>query len=216
MATGDEEDAPARKSRPERVPSLVDGKPTEGAQRTGFVHVYFGGGKGKTTASIGLAVRAAGAGKRVLYVAFDKGFDPERGEHYSERKILRRIPEIDLRPTGCERIRADGTFRFGVEAQDLAEARRGLDEARSGIESQSYDLIVLDEALGALAYGLVEEKDILAILDAQDASGRHAELVLTGHKLTDAIKERADLVTQMTKVKHYYDRGVPARVGIEF
>jgi cob(I)alamin adenosyltransferase len=198
-----------------REPSLVGGKPTEGAQRTGFVHVYYGGGKGKTTAAIGLAVRAAGAGKRVLLVQFDKGFDKDRGEHYSERRVLRAIPEIDLRPTGMERIRADGTFRFGVEPDDLAEARRGLAEAKAGIESLRYDLVILDEALGALAYGLLDEKDILAILDAHEASGRHAELVLTGHKLTDAIKERADLVTRMEKVKHYFDKGVPARVGIE-
>lgn len=204
------------KPRKKREPSLVGGKPTAEARRTGFVHVYYGGGKGKTTAAIGLAVRAAGAGKRVRFIQFDKGFDPERGEHYSERKVLRRIPEIELTPTGCERIRADGTFRFGVEPADLAEARRGLAEARAALAGGGYDLVILDEALGALAYGLVLEADILALLDAHEQSGRRAELVLTGHKLTPTIKERADLVTRMEKVKHYFDQGVPARVGIEF
>jgi cob(I)alamin adenosyltransferase len=203
-------------ARPEREPSLVGGKPTPEAQRTGFVHVYYGGGKGKTTAAIGLAVRAAGAGKRVKIVQFDKGHDPERGEHYSERRVLRAIPGIELAPTGCERIRADGTFRFGVEPADLAEAHRGLDEARRALASPEWDLVILDEALGALAYGLLEEKDILALLDAHAAAGRRAELVLTGHKLTDAIKDRADLVTRMEKVKHYFDQGTPARLGIEF
>jgi cob(I)alamin adenosyltransferase len=182
----------------------------------GFVHVYYGGGKGKTTAAIGLAVRAAGAGKRVAFIQFDKGFDPERGEHYSERKVLRAIPGVTLIPTGCERIRADGTFRFGVTEPDLAEARRGLAEARKAIEALSYDLVVLDEALGALAYGLVEEADMVSLLDLHARGGKRAELVLTGHKLPDEVLARADLVTQMKKVKHYFDQGVAAREGIEF
>jgi len=183
---------------------------------SGFVHVYYGGGKGKTTSSIGLAVRAAGAGMRVLFLQFDKGFDKERGEHYSERKMLRRISEITLFPTGCERMRADGTFRFGVMPEDLAEAKRGLDEARRAVASRDFELVILDEALGALAYGLVEEADIIAILDAHEAAGRPCELVLTGHKLPESVKTRADLVTHVQKVKHYFDKGVPARVGIEF
>lgn len=202
--------------RKERAPSLVDGKPTEAARARGYVHVYYGGGKGKTTAAIGLAVRAAGAGDRVAFIQLDKGFDPERGEHYSERKALRRIPEIVLFPTGRERILADGTFRFGVEPEDRAEARRALEEAKRALLSGEYGVVILDEALGALAYGLLEEKDILDLLDAHEAAGRKSELVLTGHKLTEAIKMRADLVTRMEKVKHYFDEGVPARVGIEF
>ena len=199
-----------------REPSLVEGKPTEGARARGYVQAYYGGGKGKTTAAIGAAVRAAGAGDRVAFIQLDKGFDEKRGEHYSERHILRRIPEIALEPTGRERIRADGTFRFGVEPEDLAEARRGLDLAKKALLSGEYGLVILDEALGALAYGLLEEKDILDLLDAHEAAGRRSELILTGHKLTDAIKDRADLVTRMEKVKHYFDKGVPARLGIEF
>ncbi len=199
-----------------REPSLVDGKPTEGARALGYVHVYYGGGKGKTTAAIGLAVRAAGAGRRVLFVQLDKGFDPARGEHYAERRILRQIPEIDLRPTGVERINPDGTFRFGVEPADREEARRALEIAKEGVSGGRYDVVIVDEALGALAYKLIEEKDVLEILDAHEKAGRRCELVLTGHKLTEAIKARADLVTRMEKVKHYFDRGVPARLGIEF
>lgn len=180
------------------------------------VHVYYGGGKGKTTSAIGLAVRAAGARQRVLFLQFDKGHDPERAEHYSERRILRQIPEIRLIPTGCERIRPDGTFRFGVTEPDLAEARRGLNEALAAVASSDYDLVILDEALGALAYGLVTEEDIVAILDAHEEAGRPCELVLTGHKLPESVKTRADLVTHVQKVKHYFDKGVPAREGIEF
>ena len=113
--------------------------------------------------------RAAGAGKRVLFLQFDKGFDPARGEHYAERKILRKIPEITVFPTGCERMRADGTFRFGVEPEDLAESARGLAEARRAVASKDFDLVILDEALGALAYGLLQEDEIVSVLDAYDA-----------------------------------------------
>lgn len=203
------------RERRERRPSLVDGQPTEDARRTGFIHVYYGGGKGKTTSAIGLAVRAAGAGRRVAFIQFDKGHDAERGEHYAERAILRQVGAIDLQPTGCERIRSDGSFRFGVEPEDRAEAERALGLAREAL-SGGYDLVVLDEALAALAYKLVEERELLELLEAHEAAGRPCELVLTGHKLPEAIKERADLVTHMRKVKHYFDKGVPARLGIEF
>lgn len=182
-----------------------------------YLHVYYGGGKGKTTAAIGLAVRAAGAGQRVLFLQFDKGFDPERGEHYAERKVLRGIAGIALFPTGRERMRPDGTFRFGVEPGDLEEAGRGLAEARRAVGAGGgHDLVVLDEALGALAYGLLDEAAILSVIDAWDAAGRPCELVLTGHKLPESVKARADLVTHVQKVKHYFDQGVPAREGIEF
>lgn len=202
---------------PDAAPAAAPGAaPRAEGRAQGFIHVYYGGGKGKTTSAIGLAVRAAGAGKRVLFLQFDKGFDPARGEHYSERRILRQVQEIRLFPTGCERMRADGTFRFGVTPEDLAEARRGLAEARRAAASTDYDLVILDEALGALAYGLLEEADLLAVLDAHAAAGRPCELVLTGHKLPESIRTRADLVTHVQKVKHYFDKGVPARVGIEF
>jgi cob(I)alamin adenosyltransferase len=199
-----------------REASLLDGEPTEAARALGYVQVYYGGGKGKTTAAIGLTIRALGSGRRVCFIQFDKGFDPEQGEHYSERKVLRGIEGLRLEPTGCERIRPDGTFRFGVEERDLAEARRGLELARRAVTGGACDVVVLDELLGALAYDLVTEEDVLGILRAHEEAGRVCELVLTGHKLTDAIADRADLVTHMRKRKHYFDKGVPARVGIEF
>ncbi|MFC1706862.1 cob(I)yrinic acid a,c-diamide adenosyltransferase, partial [Planctomycetota bacterium] len=195
------------------IPS--ENRPAEAACGGRFVHAYYGGGKGKTTAAIGLAVRAAGAGLKVAFLQFDKGWDRERGEHYAERAILRSIPGIELVVTGCGRIREDGTFRFGVEAADRLEAERALTESQA-LLSGGYDLVVLDEALAALAYGLVTEEELLGILEAHAAAGRPCELVLTGHKLPESIKSRADLVTHMRKVKHYFDNGVAARPGIEF
>lgn len=177
-------------------------------------HVYYGYGKGKTTCCIGLAIRALGAEKRVALVQFDKGYDGEH-EHYSERHVLRRLEGIELHPTGCERMRPDGSFRFGVEQQDLDEAKRGFTIAEDLIRNGVQDLLILDEVLATVAYDLAEESDVTALLDAYDAD-RRCELVLSGHKVWDELVERVDLVTEMRKVKHYYAKGTPARLGIEF
>ena len=178
------------------------------------LHVYYGFGKGKTTACVGLAVRAVGAGKRVAIVQFDKGYDGET-EHYSERHVLRGLERVELFPTGCERMMPDGDFRFSADEQDLKEAQRGLSIAHERLKSGDQDLLILDEILAAVAYDLLEQKDVTGLLDAYDAR-RTCELVLSGHKVWDALVERADLVTEMRKVKHYYGKGTPARKGIEF
>ncbi len=188
--------------------------PAHGEERVHQVHVYYGFGKGKTTCCIGLAIRAAGAGKKVALVQFDKGYDGET-EHYSERHVLRRIDGIDLHPTGCERMMPDGSFRFGAEPRDIEEARRGLATARLRLRKGAQDLLILDEILAAAAYGLLRPEDVMCLLDLYDED-RRCELVLSGHKVWDALVERVDLVTEMRKVKHYYARGVPAREGIEF
>jgi cob(I)alamin adenosyltransferase len=147
-------------------------------------------------------------------VQFDKGYDGEH-EHYSERHLLRRLEGIDLYPSGCERMLSDGTFRFGVEEGDLKEAGRGLEIAERLIRAGEQDLLILDEVLAAVAYDLLRQEDVMRLLDLYDA-GRRCELVLSGHKVWEALVERADLVTEMRKVKHYYAKGTPARAGIEF
>jgi len=195
-----------------RTPRVIP--PARDGEKVHQVHVYYGYGKGKTTCCVGLAVRALGAGRRVALVQFDKGYDGEH-EHYSERHILRGLKGIDLYPTGCERMRTDGSFRFGVEEGDLKEAGRGLEVAGRLIREGGQDLLILDEVLAAVAYGLLGQGDVMGLLDLYDAD-RRCELVLSGHKVWDALVERADLVTEMRKVKHYYARGTPARPGIEF
>jgi cob(I)alamin adenosyltransferase len=178
------------------------------------LHVYYGFGKGKTTACMGLALRALGAAKRVAIVQFDKGYDGEV-EHYSERHILRTLEGITLFPTGCERMMPNGDFRFGAEPQDLAEAQRGLQLSRDAVTSGTADVVILDEILAAAAFDLLEQNEVEALLDVYDAD-RKCELVLSGHKVWDGLVERADLVTEMRKVKHYYAKGTPARLGIEY
>jgi cob(I)alamin adenosyltransferase len=163
---------------------------------------------------VGLCVRALGHGWRVALVQFDKGFDG-RNEHYAERRTLRKLEGIDLFPTGCERMNPDGTFRFGAEPRDVEEARRGLGAAEQAIRSGEYRLVVLDEALSAVMVGLFPEAEVMRLVDLHAADPR-AELVLTGWNAWPGLVERADLVTEMRKVKHYYDAGLGARPGIEF
>ena len=188
--------------------------PSEGGVGDSQIHIYYGYGKGKTTCCVGLAIRSLGAGKRVALVQFDKGYDGEK-EHYSERHILRQLDGIELYPTGCERMLPDGSFRFGAEPQDVEEARRGMAIARRLVVEGEQDILILDEVLAAVAYELLVQQDVMDLLDVYSAD-RRCELVLSGHQVWLELVERADLVTEMRKVKHYFGNGVPARPGIEF
>ncbi|MCX6166192.1 MAG: cob(I)yrinic acid a,c-diamide adenosyltransferase [Ignavibacteriae bacterium] len=181
-------------------------------------HIYYGYGKGKTTSAIGLAVRASGAGKKVVIIQFDKGYDG-KNEHYSERIILRKLKDIgypiEIYATGCERMNADGTFRFKNTKDDLVEAKKGLKLAKEFISKGKQDLLILDEAIAAVAYNLLDKKDIEELIELFKKNKRF-ELVMTGHKLWSGLEEKVDLITEMKKVKHYFDKGIPARAGIEY
>lgn len=163
---------------------------------------------------MGLCVRALGHGWRVALVQFDKGYDGTN-EHYAERRTLRRLPGIDLHPTGCERMNPDGTFRFGAEPRDIEEAKRGLRIAADLLRVGGHRLVVLDEVLSAVMVGLFGKDEVMALLDLH-ANNPVAEVVLTGWNAWPELIERADLVTEMRKVKHYYDAGLGARPGIEY
>ena len=182
------------------------------------LHVYYGYGKGKTTSTLGLAVRAIGAGKKVIIIQFDKGYDGEN-EHYSERHILRKLKElgyqVEIYPTGCERMNPDGTFRFNNTPSDFDEAKRGLKLAEDLITGGDMDLLILDEAIAAAAYNLLKKEEIENLINLYKRNKRF-ELIMTGHKIWKFIEENADLITEMRKVKHYFDKGIPAREGIEF
>lgn len=179
----------------------------------GKLQIYTGEGKGKTTASMGLALRAAGAGLNVAFIQFDKGYSNQ--EHYAERNSLRLIPRIDLYPTGCERIGGDGKFRFGVLPEDRAEAERALRIVSKIIAERKHQVVILDEINVALHIGLVTMEEVLGII-ALHAADPYFELLMTGRYAKPEVMERADLVTEMTKVKHYFDQGLFARRGIEF
>ena len=168
----------------------------------GFVQVYTGDGKGKTTAALGLALRAAGAGLRVYFGQFIKNAD------YSEIKALARFADcITVRQFGR------GCFLLTEPApEDRAAARRALDAIGLALVSGDYDLVIADEANVAVALGLIEPDDLVSLIDLRP---EQVELVLTGRGAPEAVLARADLVTEMRCVRHYYDRGVLARPGIE-
>ncbi len=168
----------------------------------GYVQVYTGDGKGKTTAALGLALRAAGAGLRVFIGQFVKG------EHCSEHDALGRFAElVTVRRYGS------GHFIMGEPSPD--ERRRaalGWDEARKVVLSAEYDVVILDEVCVAVALGVVASDELLELVRHKPST---VELVLTGRGAPPELVEAADLVTQMRAVKHYHAKGVTARRGIE-
>jgi cob(I)alamin adenosyltransferase len=178
------------------------------------LHLYTGNGKGKTTACVGLTIRAVGAGHRVAFCQFDKGFEGTN-EHYHERFILRRLPEVDLFFFGMERMMPDGKFRFANIPEDFEQAKRGLDQARKIIAEGKHDLVVLDEAITSVMTKLLTEQDLLDLVADFRRIGK-CDLVLSGRGAFPQLIESADLVSDVTLVKHYFYEGVEARKGIEY
>jgi cob(I)alamin adenosyltransferase len=166
-----------------------------------MIQVYTGEGKGKTTAALGLAIRAAGAGLRVYIGQFIKG------REYSEIKILRRLKNIKLEQFGR------GCFiRNRPAKEDFDLAKRGLMRAKKIIADRDYRVVILDEINVALRLGLLKLKEILELIKD---TPKDIELILTGRYAPKEIIKLADLVSQMKQIKHYYKKGTKARKGIE-
>jgi cob(I)alamin adenosyltransferase len=168
----------------------------------GNVQVYTGNGKGKTTAAFGLALRAAGAGLKVYIAQFVKGMK------YSELKAVERLSDsITLKQYGL------GFFlNREPNKEDFTAAREGLKEVQEIMCSGMYDLVILDEASIATHYDLFSVEELLEVIRTRP---EHVELVITGRKADPRIIEAADLVTEMREIKHYYNNGLKARIGIE-
>lgn len=169
----------------------------------GYIQVYTGNGKGKTTASLGLALRAVGRGLRVCFFQFIKG-GGKYGEHLAAEKLA---PLLTIIQTG----------RPGwVNTKDITEDRRvaqeALTQARQLLTSGDYDLFICDEINGAVGFGLIDVAQVLELISVKPAK---VELVLTGRNAHEQVMAAADLVTEMREIKHYYAAGVPARTGIE-
>jgi cob(I)alamin adenosyltransferase len=168
----------------------------------GFVQVYTGNGKGKTTAALGLVLRAYGAGKKIFIGQFIKG------KHYSElESIEKNLKEIVVKQYGL-----DCFIVNEPKEKDYIAANNGLDEMKKIIESGEYDLVIMDELNIALYYKLFDLKKVLEIIEQKP---KHVEIVITGRYAHEKIIEIADLVTEMKEVKHYFNKGIDARVGIE-
>jgi cob(I)alamin adenosyltransferase len=170
----------------------------------GYVHVYTGNGKGKTTASLGLALRAAGHGLKVLILQFMKGWID-----YGELEGVRMLsPHVELRQCGRD------TFvdRGNPDPEDIRLAREGWEIAKEAILGKKADMVILDEVNCAVEFGLLSVAEVLEIVKGKPDG---MELILTGRGAPADIIDAADLVTEMREVKHYYSKGVDARVGVE-
>jgi len=170
--------------------------------KQGTLQIYTGDGKGKTTAAAGLALRAAGAGLRVFIGQFIKSKDS------AEMELLRKLSDrVTIEQFGR------GGFIIGVPSpEDRNAAKHGISRLMQALVS-NYNLVIADEALGALSAGLVTPGELIDFVDTRPAD---TELVITGRNAPAELIEKADLVTEMRCIKHYYDNGIPARPGIEY
>jgi cob(I)alamin adenosyltransferase len=167
----------------------------------GYVQVYTGNGKGKTTAALGLSLRALCAGKKVYFAQFVKGME------YSELNAVKLLPGFSMKQYGSDR------FIIGEpEEEDIRLGKAGLKECSDVLTAGGYDVVVLDEINIALYYKLFTAEEVIEAIDGR-AEG--VEVILTGRYAHEKIMEKADLVTEMKEIKHYYEKGVEARIGIE-
>ncbi len=166
-----------------------------------MIHVYTGNGKGKTTAALGLALRACGAGCLVYIGQFIKG------KACSELKSLKKLKNIVVEQYGR------GCF-LGPEAaiKDILLAKAGLNKAAAAVNSKRYRVVILDEINVAMHLGLLDTKEVLALMLK---TPKKTELVLTGRYAPQQVIKAADLVSEIKEVKHYYKKGIKARQGIE-
>lgn len=167
----------------------------------GYIQVYTGNGKGKTTAALGLILRAVCAGNKVFMGQFMKGQD------YSELKAVELLPGFKMEQFG------GAAFLNGKPTEkDIRDAKDGLSRMKEIVASGGFDLIVFDEINTALFFGLLSVEEVLQVINMKNDN---VEIVLTGRYAPQEIMDRADLVTEMKEIKHYYNQGVDARVGIE-
>jgi cob(I)alamin adenosyltransferase len=169
----------------------------------GYLQIYTGNGKGKTTASLGLGLRASGAGLKVHMVQFMKG------RRYSEIDAIMEVPNFTITQHG----RDEFVSKKDPEQIDIDLASGGFEKAREVVLSGKYDLVILDEINVAADYRLVAIPEVIDLIKSKP---EHVELILTGRYAPREFIEMADLVTEMREVKHFYNEGVEARKGIEF
>lgn len=172
-------------------------------EQLGLVHVYTGNGKGKTTAALGLALRAMGNGLNVAMVQFMKC-----DQYYGEYQISKDLPRLTLLPMGRDCL----IHEDKVSQADIDAAEAALAKSRELLGSGQYDLVILDEVNVSIKFGLVKVEDVVRMLKERPP---RVEVVLTGRYAPPEIVELADLVTEMRCLKHPYTKGVPARAGIE-
>jgi cob(I)alamin adenosyltransferase len=171
--------------------------------KKGLIHVYTGDGKGKTTAAIGLGIRALGDGLKVCMIQFMKG------RRYSELETLEKIPHFTVVQFG----RDEFVSKEKPEQIDIDLAQKGLAHAKEIIKQGKYDVVILDEINVAVDYHLLSTEDVITLLEEKP---EHVELVLTGRYASPEIIKHADLVSEILEIKHPYQKGIKSRKGIDW
>ena len=169
----------------------------------GLIQVYTGDGKGKTTAALGLALRAAGRNMKVLIVQFMKKWD------YGELHSVKLIPNITLETFGTKEF----VYKGKAKKIDYEEAEKAFSFGIKGMQSGNYDIVIFDELNMALYYELLDLKEVVKKIMEKP---QNVEVIITGRRAPQEIIEIADLVTEMREIKHPYQKGVEARIGIEY
>jgi len=172
--------------------------------KEGLVQIFTGDGKGKTSAALGVVLRALGHGLRVCIVAFMKGDYP-----YGEWDVLSKLPNVKIARFGFRTF----TDPANVKPEEIEQARQALATAREAMLGGHYDLVVLDEVNVAVAWKLVELDEVVRLIQDKPAN---VELILTGRYADTRLVQLADLVTECLKIKHPYDKGITSRKGIDY
>lgn len=170
----------------------------------GLIHIYTGDGKGKTTAAIGLGIRAAGHGLKVYMIQFMKG-----KVNYGELETIKSIPNFTIIQFG----RPEFVDKANPEKIDIEGAEEAILHAKEILSSGKYNVVILDEVNVAVDFGLIAAEDVLEIMRKRP---EQVELIMTGRNAPQEFIDAADLVTEMREIKHYYSNGIEARQGIEF
>ncbi|MCG8424117.1 MAG: cob(I)yrinic acid a,c-diamide adenosyltransferase [Proteobacteria bacterium] len=173
------------------------------ANRQGQLVVYTGNGKGKTTAALGVAFRALGRDFRVAVLQFIKG-----KWKTGERRFAETLPSLVFEVTG-----KGFTWESDDLSRDAQAARQGWERAKELVGSGSYDIVILDELTYAINYGFIDLEGVVTCLKERPG---HVHVIVTGRNAPDPLLDAADLVTEMKPIKHPYDRGVPAQIGLDY
>ncbi len=174
-------------------------------KETGLIQVFTGSGKGKTTAALGTVLRAAGHGLKISVIFFIKGRSAQ-----GENKTLVTLPGVKVTSFGLRKFIHKSE---GVNPEEKAQAEAALAAARADISGGMFDLVVLDEINCACFFNLITADSVIQVLKDKPP---HVEIILTGRNAPPAIIDMADLVTEMAKIKHPFDKGTKARKGIEY
>ncbi|MEO0123263.1 MAG: cob(I)yrinic acid a,c-diamide adenosyltransferase [candidate division WOR-3 bacterium] len=169
-----------------------------------MIQIYTGNGKGKTTAALGIAMRAVGHGKKVIMIQFMKG-----KINYGELKSAKLLKNFKIEQYG----RPDFVDKDNPAKIDIELAKKGFERAKELIKSKKYDIIILDELNVAVDYGLISVKEVVELLKK---TPKKIEIIITGRYMPEELQDYADLISEIIEVKHYFQQGVKARKGIEY